>query len=99
VTARTVESTVRFAHPFIIEGVDRELPAGAYRIVTEEEPIEGLSFLAYRRLSTSIVLQLYLERPISARADRFASVEVVRITPADLARAQRRDENRSSGVG
>lgn len=89
---RTTESVVRFAHSFTIEGIDRELPPGDYRIMTEEEPIQGLSFLAYRRVSTSIVLPIYLERrSISARADRFESVEVVRIAPADLARAQRRD--------
>ena len=90
-TARTTEVTVRFTHPFTIEGVGRELPAGDYRVLTEEEPIEGLSFLAYRRISTSIVVPLTMQRSISPRADRFASVEVVRITPADLAPAQRRD--------
>jgi hypothetical protein len=88
---RTTESTVRFTHSFLIEGIARKLPAGDYCIMTEEEPIEGLSFLAYRRVATSIVLPLFVERPIAARADRFASVEVVRIAPADLARALQRD--------
>lgn len=98
-TARTTDSTVRFVHPFTIEGVDRELPPGDYRIVTEEEPIEGLSFLAYRRISTAIVVPLTMQRSISPRADRFASVEIVRVMPADLARAQRRDAAQSAGGG
>ena len=90
-TVRTTETIVHFSHTFAIEGIERSLPAGDYRIVTEEEPVEGLSFLAYRRTATSIVLPLNFERPISPRADRFASVEVVRIAPADLARALKRD--------
>ena len=94
---RTKETFVRFAHPFMIEGMERTLPAGEYRIVTEEEPIEGLSFLVYRRISTSIVLPLYAERPsISGRADRVASVEIVPIAPADLARALHRDSEHQS---
>lgn len=90
-TKRTKETVVRFMHPFSIEGIERTLPAGDYRIVTEEEPIEGLSFLAYRRVATAIVLPLYFQRSISERADRFASVEIVPIGPADLARALKRD--------
>jgi len=43
--------------PFLLKGVDRELPAGDYRVVTDEELIEGLLSLskessdigAYRR--------------------------------------------------
>jgi len=91
VAVRTTDSVVRFAHPFAIEGIARQLPPGDYRVVTEEEPIDGLSFLAYRRVATSIVLPTHDRPSTSARADRFASVEVVRITPADLARAQQRD--------
>ncbi len=88
---RTKEMIVRFARPFALEGVEHELPAGPYRITTEEEQIEGLSFVAYRRTSTSIAVPTGWQKPISARADRFASVEIVRITPADLARALARD--------
>ena len=91
---RTKEILVRFAHPFALEGVEHELPAGQYRVVTEEEPIEGLSFLAYRRVSTSIAVPTHWQEPISPRADRFASVEIVPIIPADLARALKRDASR-----
>ena len=51
-TTRTTEQTVSFQQPFALKGSERMYPAGAYRIVTDEEPIEGLSFLAYRRVST-----------------------------------------------
>ena len=49
-TTRTSSKTVTFAHPFLLKGVDRILGAGDYRVVTDEELIEELSFSAYRRV-------------------------------------------------
>ena len=40
--------------PVKLEGVDRELPAGSYRVTTDEELIEGLSFPVYRRAMKSV---------------------------------------------
>ena len=45
-----------FLHPFSLAGVEGEQAAGTYAVETLEEPIEGLSFVAYRRVSTTIVL-------------------------------------------
>lgn len=45
-----------FTQPFRIEGVAHLQPAGTYIVETEEEAIEGLSFLAYRRIATRIHL-------------------------------------------
>ncbi|MGB6440329.1 MAG: hypothetical protein WBE89_13575 [Methyloceanibacter sp.] len=42
---RHVPSTV------LLKGVDRLLPPADYRVVTDEELIEGLSFPAYHRFS------------------------------------------------
>jgi hypothetical protein len=53
-TVRTSGKTVTFAHPFLLKGVDRILAAGDYRVLTEEELIEGLSFPVYRRVATMI---------------------------------------------
>ena len=53
-STRTTGKTVTFAYPFLLRGVDRTLPAGDYRVVTDEELIEGLSFPVYRRVSTMI---------------------------------------------
>ena len=55
-TLRTKRETVTFAHPFTVDGVDGAQPAGAYTVETDEEAIEGLSFLAYRRVATVIFL-------------------------------------------
>ena len=53
-TTRSHSRTVVFHHPFELEGVDRILPPGDYRVVTDEELIEQLSFPAYRRVATMI---------------------------------------------
>jgi hypothetical protein len=58
VTLRTKRETVTFAHPFTVDGVDGAQPAGAYTVETDEEAIEGLSFLAYRRTATVIFLPI-----------------------------------------
>ena len=49
---RTTSNTVTFHWPFYLKGVDRLLPPANYRVVTDEELIEGLSFSAYHRIST-----------------------------------------------
>jgi hypothetical protein len=55
-TIRTTEKTVRFVRPFSLKGAERSFPAGAYRVITDEELIEGISLLAYRRVSTMILV-------------------------------------------
>jgi len=86
-TTRTTQSIAVFNDAFSIGGIDGELPAGSYRIETEEELIESLSFVAFRRLETTIALpaigSLGLKRQILA------------IDPLDLAAAKDRDAARS----
>jgi hypothetical protein len=79
-TTRTSSKTVTFALPFIVKGIDRVLAAGDYRVVTDEELIEGLSFPAYRRVSTLLFAP--------ARAAQAANVEMFTIDPAELQAAQ-----------
>jgi hypothetical protein len=43
-TTRTRNTLVVFHHPFELKGVDRILPAGEYRVMTDEHLIEELSF-------------------------------------------------------
>jgi hypothetical protein len=81
--ARTRSKTVVFARPFLLKGVDRILPAGAYRVVTDEDLIEGLSFPVYRRISTMIF--------VPAQSHSASSVEMVTVDPMDLQAAQDRD--------
>lgn len=51
---RTTETTVTFNRPFMLAPIDSPLPAGTYRILTEEEEILGLTFLAFRRSATML---------------------------------------------
>jgi hypothetical protein len=81
--ARTLTKTVVFTRPFLLKGVDRILPAGDYRVVTDEELIEGLSFPVYRRISTMIF--------VPAQSHPASSVEMVVIDPIDLQTARDRD--------
>jgi hypothetical protein len=46
-TTRSRRETVHFKHPFLIRGVVRLLPPGAYEVITGEGMIEGLSFPSF----------------------------------------------------
>jgi hypothetical protein len=84
-TTRTSNQTVTFALPFLLKGVDRILPAGDYRVVTDEELIEELSFPVYRRVATMIF--------VPAASPHASSIEMVTIDPNDLQEARDRDSS------
>jgi len=81
-TERTSSKTVTFRQPFRLKGVDRMLPPGDYRVATDEELIEGLTFPAYRRIATMIFI------PAQHSS---SSIEMLTIEPLDLQAAQDRD--------
>jgi hypothetical protein len=76
---RTLTKTVVFSKPFQLKGVDGVLPAGDYRVVTDEELIGGVSSPIYRRVATMI----FVASPVAS------SVEM--LSPVDLQEAQDRD--------
>jgi len=78
---RSLSKTVVFSKPFELKGIDRVLPAGGYRVVTDEELIEHLSFPVYRRVATMMFVP----------AQSCPSVEMVTIDPLELKAAQDRD--------
>jgi hypothetical protein len=73
---RTRNTLAVFSHPFELKGVDRILPPGEYKVVTDKLLIEELSFPVYRRVSTMILVPV---------------LEMVTIDPHDLQAAQDRD--------
>ena len=73
--ARSREKTVSFTKPFVLAGVDHALPAGEYRVKTDEELIEGISFPVYRRVATMIFVPAQTQR---------GAIEMVAIDPAVL---------------
>ena len=94
-TTRTSSKTVTFCRSFCIGGVNRLLPPADYQVVTEEELIESLSFLAYRRVSTSNTRVLSDTRVsttmIVPGEAGSTTVETVTIDPLDLQAAQEED--------
>ena len=78
---RSHDRTWTFNQAFVLSGVDRPLPAGRYRVVTDEELIESLSFPAYRRVAT----MMFVPGPNGS------SLEMVTIDPVELQAAHERD--------
>lgn len=76
-SGRSLETTVTFLHPFSLSAIDGEQPAGTYRLVTDEEEILGLSFLAFQRIATMLHL------PAISTVGQAA--QVYRIDPVELA--------------
>lgn len=79
----STRDTVTFRHSFTIRGLEGMQPSGDYTVVTEEEEIPGLSFQAWRRVST----QIYLPAIGAQSAQEQAST----IDPRDLAHALESD--------
>ena len=84
-TTRSHNKSVVFSHSFDLKGVDQLLPSGEYRIVTDEELIEELSFPVYRRVATWIF--------VPAVSNQASTVEMMVIDPQELQAAQERDLN------
>ena len=53
-TIRTTRTIVSFANPFVLQGLEGAQPAGEYVVLTDDERIEGLSRIAYRRVATQL---------------------------------------------
>ena len=82
-TLRTSRETVTFAHPFSLRGLGGAQPAGTYAVETDEEPIEGVSFPAYRRVATVMLLP--------SGAGGTAWRQIAAVDPAELRAARERD--------
>ena len=82
-TTRTTEKIVKFARPFTLDGFDEVLPAGSYRVETDEELLQSLSFPVYRRTLTVIHLPATSDQPGVKRT--------LSIDPNELDAALKRD--------
>ena len=83
---RTIETMVTFRHPFVLAALEATQPAGTYRLVTEEEEIPGLSFVAFRR--TAMMLHLPALPPTGA------THQVVSVDPVEWAAVVEADGRR-----
>jgi hypothetical protein len=89
-TTRTTRSTVTFSRPFTLSGVDGIQPAGTYTVETDEELIQELSFPAYRRTATLLLLP---SQPGSAILAQIATID-----PLELKTALERDATTERGL-
>lgn len=83
-TTRSTQTVVRFSSAFLLPGFDAPQPAGEYRVDQDEESIDGLSRLAWRRIAAFIHLP--------AIATRVPTQQMVPINPADLDAALEKDQ-------
>jgi len=86
-TLRTHRETLTFVHPFTLSGAEDVQAPGTYMVQTDEELLEGLSFLAYRRVATVIFVPLRHGGPDSLQA--------ITVDPRELAAALERDGSRA----
>ena len=75
---RSTTMDITFRHAFALKGLGNAVPPGTYRIDIEEEPIDGLSFMAYRRLAT------FIRVPVAGRS---GSSQDLLVDPKELERA------------
>ena len=87
-STRTKRSIVHFSAPFELAGIDEMQPAGDYAVDSDEEPIEGISWLAYRRVATFIHL------PATASSSPVG--RMIAVDPAELESALQRDGSREN---
>jgi hypothetical protein len=80
---RTTRFIARFSSPFLLDGFDAPQPAGEYRVEQDEETIDGISWLAYRRVATFMHLPAIGSQSLTS--------QVVQISPAELDAALKRD--------
>jgi hypothetical protein len=90
-TIRTSKKTVTFRRPFVLDGFDEVLSAGAYSVETDEELLEGISFPAYRRILTLIHLHTKPGHP--------GVTQTLTIDPNELDAALKRDQESAEMPG
>jgi hypothetical protein len=80
---RTTLTNITFLRPFSLTDIDGVQPAGTYTVETIDTTLDNLSFIAYRRVSTSIML------PAVGTVAR--QRQVIFIDPLELEAAVKRD--------
>lgn len=85
---RTTEQVVTFFNTFCFSCLDEQLPAGDYKIQTDEELIQGLSFVSFRRIDTIIYLRGKHGMPEETRS--------LSIDPDELNALLKKDTQRSN---
>ena len=83
VPERTKRELVTFTHAFSLAGVAEQQRPGTYAVETIEELVDAPTLVAYRRVSTTILLP--------SPQYGYASKQAVMIDPLDLEAAKQKD--------
>jgi len=86
---RTTESEVTFKNSCLLSCLVTPLQAGTYRLVVDEELIQGLSFPAYKRVGA------HLEIPAISIAT--GKRQLLQVSLSEIAHALLRDADTSAG--
>ncbi len=78
-SSRSLRRTISFSHPFSLRGLVGKQPPGDYLVETDEESIEGISFLAFRRVATNLEIS------------RDGTTQIFPVDPTELEVALMRD--------
>lgn len=89
-TTRTRRRHVQFAREFSLRSAGRNIPAGSYEVLTDEELIEGLSFPVYRRVATFIL--------VPGTDSAANTVEMLAAEPSELEVARTRGPDAASAT-
>ena len=84
-TNRTTSKILNFTRPFSLRGLAEVLPAGAYKVITEEMLPENVTYPTYQWVSTKMHLHTNSERTGDAR--------MMDVDPRDLEVVHLRDQN------
>lgn len=84
---RTTQTVVHFSNAFLLPGFDKPQPAGDYHVDHDEETIEGISRVAWRRVGSFIHLPgIGMQRPTH---------QMVPVNPTELDAALEKDNKKS----
>lgn len=84
-STRVTTRVVTFEKSFMLDEIEGILPAGSYRVETEEETLGNVSFVAYRRIATHIF--------VPSRKHGSGGVQMWNIHPNGLTEALARDRD------
>jgi len=87
---RISKRLVTFAFPFKLAEIDEELPSGGYTIESENQDLDGATFIAHRLIETVLILR----PPAGSRKP----VRYVDIDPNGLAAALALDKSRTEAA-
>ena len=91
-TTRTNSSIAQFSHTFSLAGIDGVQPAGDYRIDTDEELIEGISRIAWRRVAT------YMHLPAQITGGQKRQMVTIDFDTLEIALKLDREREATAGI-